>query len=1163
MQFVVNPNCWQSSRLWKTLRSVQPSSKTKKIMKLTGFFIISCFLHLSAKTSGQNVTLVVKDTRLEKVFKMINKQTGYTFLADADLLKSTTRVTLDLKDLPLEKALEICLKNQAVTFIITDQIISLAAKSAVLPAKKPETIEELTPPPAKISGRVTNEEGEPVFGVNVIVKGKSGGTTTDADGRFSITADTGDKLEFSMVGFKTITSTISGSNPSLLIKLEIAAQQGSEIVVVGFGTQKKINTTGAITQVKGQELENRVSPNLVSTLQGVVPNLNISVNNRGGEPGATPDFNIRGTGSLSGGSPFVLVDGVPQDMNSVNPYDVESISVLKDASASAIYGVRAAYGVILITTKKGSVNSKPKISYDGNAAWQTPTKLPTVASSVEWSEAINDGYTNAGLPLYFQLEDIEKMRQNIENPGSVPVIEPSPTDPGNWKFPTYANNDPYKEFYKSYAFNHQHNLNLSGGGKAFTYFISGGLQNQGPQYRFGNEHFDRYTVTANLKSEVTSWLRFFLNSKYTKRKTDMPHANPNIGDFYHDVPRRWPMYPVYDANGHFFINTFAMVENGGRNVTDENQILNSLGFEIEPVKNWKINADFNFRNNFTDIADQEKIVYMYGPDEVPKPDWTSTQNSITAGTGRSFFNSNNVYTTYQTNVSKHNFKIMAGFQTELNRESLITLYRPQLITDNVPFVTTATGQMNVTGYKRQWATLGYFGRFNYNYDEKYLFEFSSRYDGTSRFLKDRRWGFFPSFSAGYNIAREAYWSDLKDKISLLKLRVSYGSLGNQAVSLTDYFPYLPGLGINSNLAWIMGSTRPLYVTAPGLVSPDITWETATTFNVGLDAEALANRLSFSFDVYERKTDDMFGPAESLPAIVGATAPRRNNASLKTKGFELTLGWRDRVGNVSYNARLMLADNKSTVTKYRNVSGILSDHYVGKTLGEIWGYTTAGIYQTAEEVAAGPNQSFFNANWVPGDVQYVDLNKDGKINNGANTVNDHGDLSVIGNSTPRYSYGASIGAEWKGFYIDMLWQGVAKRDLFLTSNFFWGVTGDVNQATIFKEHLDYWRPDNTDAYYPRPIMTSESGKNRQTQTRFLQDASYFRLKNLQVGYTIPSAISDRIGLGLLRVYFTGENLITFTKLSNVFDPEATGGTYGAGKLYPLAKLYSLGINLKLK
>ena len=1017
-------------------------------------------------------------------------------------------------------------------------------------------------PPLEIHGSVFNVSGEAIPGVSVLIEGNGEGTTTNAKGEFSLKANPGDKLEFTMIGYKSSSVVVKNSN-FISVTLVASTITESEVVVVGYGTQKKIDLTGAINQVSSKQLENRITPNLLSSLQGLVPNLNLSYGNGGGEPGQTASFNIRGPGSLSGGSALVLVDGVQQNMNSVNSADIESISILKDASAAAIYGARAAYGVILITTKKGKIGAKPLISYNDNFAFQKPTTLPKIVNSLQFVTMVNDAFANAGQGVKYSPDLITKIKQEIADPGSLPSMVPQAGSPNQWdQTNMYGNTNAYDLFYKKYAFNQNHNLSVSGGGRSFTYFLSGGTYNQGSQYRFGDEKYNLSTITSNLSSQVTKWLTIGLDSKYTNRTYQMPHVYPAIGDFYHDIPRRWPIWPVLDPNGHDAINTMALMQYGGRNVTNENQFLNTLNFEIKITKNWKINGDMNYSQDYNSDNDQAKTVYMYYVDNSPYAQSYSVPNSFTNKNYKSLYSSNNIYSTYELGLGKHSFKLMAGVQSEKDQLETDSVSVTQVLSDNVPFLTTATGPITLSGSKGHWATLGVFGRFNYNYDEKWLFEFSSRYDGTSRFQENHRYGFFPSVSLGYNVAREKFWEPLSDKISLLKVRASYGTLGNQDIS-GSYYPYLSTLGINSNLDWIMGSVRPLYITPPGLVSPNLTWETATTLNFGLDGEAFGNRLSFSYDWYNRQTDNMFGPLASYPAVLGVSPPRQNNASLVTRGFELNIGWNDRVGKIDYHARLLLSDNTTTVTKYQNNSGTLTNYYVGEKLGQIIGYTSVGLFQTAADVTKGPDQSFIGTGWGPGDVEYKDLNGDGKVNKGANTVSSPGDQSVIGNNTPHYSYGVDLGISWKGFFLDMLWQGVMKRQVWLGGNFLFGDSGNFNQITIFDQHLDYWRPDNTDAYFPKPYMTSLKNKDIQVQTRYLQNAAYLRLKNLQLGYNFNPALVNKLRLGSLRIFFTGENLLTFTKLIKIFDPEDLAGVYGPGKVYPLQTTYSMGIMLNLK
>lgn len=1023
-----------------------------------------------------------------------------------------------------------------------------------------------------ITGVVLSDSGTAVTGATIQANEKDVATAsyavTDENGRFvmdKMKVGASYRFKVSSSGFETwvrdnYVVKQEGDN-MLMVRLSAKAKELDEVVVVGYGTQRKKNLTGAIQQISGEDIESRMTPNLVTSLQGLAPNLNISYGYNSAEPGSTPTFNLRGPGSLSGGSPFVLVDGVPQDINTINNNDIESVSILKDASASAIYGVRAAYGVILITTKKGKAG-KPKISYNNHLSLQKPTSLPQIVNSVQFATMVNDAFANAGQGVKYSPELIAKMKQQMANPGSLPSMVPNSLSANEWDAnQLYGNTNSYDVFFKKFGFNQDHNINISGGGTV-NYYLSASYYNQGSQYRYGDEYYKRYNITANISTKLTDWLTVGLNSKYIKRKIQMPHVYAGTGDYYHDIPRRWPIWPVYDPNGHYAINTLALMADGGRNVLDQNELLSSFIAELTLTKHWKINADINFNQEFNNRNDHAKTVYMYRVDNTPAAQGFSVPNGVTVNNNKTYYNSNNLYTSYEQKFSGHYFKLMAGMQSELNNYESLTVDKAQLITDNVPYVTTATGATTVTGSKGHWGTFGFFGRFNYNFQDKYLFEFSSRYDGSSRFKEGKRWGYFPSFSAGYNIAREQFWNKWADKVSMLKIRTSYGTLGNQSIS--GNYPYLASLGVNTNLDWTMGGERPLYVTAPGLVSADLTWESTTTLNLGLDAEALKGRFSFSFDWYKRTTDNMFGPVETYPAQLGTSAPRRNNASMETTGFELAIGWNDHISKkLSYRAKIMLSDNTTTITKYRNIAGLLSDYYEGQKLGDIIGYTTVGLFQSADEVAKAPSQSAVGSGFGPGDVRYADLNFDSKINKGKNTIYDMGDQSIIGNNTPRYSYGANIGLTWNGFDVDMLWQGVAKRDMWVGGNFFFGDAGNFNQATIFEQHLDYWRPDNPNAYFPKPYMTALTNKNITVQTRYLQSAAYLRLKNLQIGYTFPKAMIEKIGLGNLRMYLTGENIWTVTNMSPSFDPENLTGDRGPGKVYPLQSTYAFGIQLNLK
>jgi TonB-linked SusC/RagA family outer membrane protein len=1013
-----------------------------------------------------------------------------------------------------------------------------------------------------VTGKVTDNTGNALAGVTVKIMNSGQGVVTDADGNYTLDQVPDQAiLVFSYVGF--LSQQVPVKDKSVVNVILQADTKGlGELIVVGYGTQRKIDLTGAVTQISGKEVQNRMTSNLQFGLEGLIPNLNIGITDDGGMPGAKPNINLRGPGSLSGGSPFILVDGIPQDLNTINPNDIESITVLKDASASAIYGVRAAYGVILITTKSGKKNSAPTISYSGNVGWSRPTHLPTPANSLQWAQTINDAAVNSGQAVLIGDDQMTRIRQYLQDPGSIPKYPEGTqywagngiSNPGVGN----ANTNWFKVYYKDWQFSQTHNLNVSGGGDAVKYFISGGYYDQGALFRYGNESYKRYNLTSNITADVTKWLQVGLRTKYVKEKTDMPHAYAGLGSYYHEIPRRWPMTPEKDPNGHFWTYGLVMMTSGGRDITDNEGILNSVNIVITPVKGWSINADFNIKQDLNTYTQHEQTAYWYDYQDIAAPVAYTYPNWYRNTSLKESYNSSNIYSSYTYATGAHHFKALVGFQAELDNYEGVNGLRYNLVSDDVPSLSTATGNEQISGPKGHWATEGYFARLNYDYNEKYLLEISGRYDGTSRFAPGRRWGLFPSLSVGYNIARESFWKDLTHAVSLLKIRASYGSLGNQDVS-SNYYPYLASLGVNTNLPWIMGTSRPLYITAPGLVSADLTWETATTLNIGLDASALNDRLSGSFEWYRRETSNMFGPIESYPATLGTKGPQRNNASLVTRGFELSVGWRDRVGPVGYSVQFILSNNRTEVTKYHNESGTLTDYYEGAYLGQIWGYVTRGLYGSDEAATHGNDQSFLYSRWQAGDVEYKDLNGDGRINNGSNTVNDHGDMKIIGNNTPQYNYGLNLSANWKNFDLSLLIQGVAKRDLWLSGNFFWGITGNAAQSTVFVQQLDYWKPDNTNAYFPKPYLSPEAAKNQQPQTKYLQNGAYMRLKNLQLGYDLSSILNISV-IRQARVYLSGENLLTFTKLSKVFDPEATGGGWGPGKLYPLSQTLSIGLNL---
>jgi TonB-linked SusC/RagA family outer membrane protein len=652
---------------------------------------------------------------------------------------------------------------------------------------------------------------------------------------------------------------------------------------------------------------------------------------------------------------------------------------------------------------------------------------------------------------------------------------------------------------------------------------------------------------------VSDWLRFNFMTKFNRTNLDRPSHNKDR--FYADIARRWPSNGVYFPDGNLnYEGEQLWLERGGRYLENTNELSVVPGVEIEPLKGWIIFANYRWKMNANGSSNHEAKVtgtFVNGT-----PFYIRANNYFATGQYQSFYNSPNIYSSYNKTIGNHEFTAMAGFEQEEIKYTSSYSRKNDLISDLKPSLGTATGKEFASGTLGHWATRSFFGRLNYNYLGKYLAEFSARNDGSSKFEDGFRWGTFPSGSLAYIVSKEPFWTNIQPYVGMLKIRGSYGSLGNQDVANYLYVERLP---VYTSLAYIIGSDRPNYAGMAGLISPGLTWEKVKTSNIGFDAAFLKNRLTLSFDYFIRNTFDMLGPAESYPSILGTQVPQSNNADLRTKGFEFVLGWRDNKNDFQYDARFMLSDATTTILKYRNPQNLLSaPYYEGQTLGEIWGYTSLGLFQTDEE-AANWDQSYITPEaWRAGDVKYADLNGDGKINKGKNTLEDHGDLSVIGNSLPRYSYSFLFDAFWKGISLNMIWQGVGKRDLWLNSPHFWGV-GWIYTSVGFEEHMDFWTKDNTDAYYPLPRM-DKSGRNKQVQTRYLQNGAYLRLKSLQLGYTLPGTFTKKFLVDNLRIYVVGENLLTFTKLITIFDPEATGGVYGAGAIYPIQRSLSVGLNV---
>ena len=1066
--------------------------------------------------------------------------------------------------------------KRLMTLILGSGLVLVSPCSEAF-ASSGELMSEIAQQKTEITGVVLDSNGEPVIGATVLEKGTTNGTVTDLDGKFVLSVASGAIIKVSYIGYSEQELKAA---PMMNIKLKEDTEMLEEVVVVGFGTQKKVNLTGSVGTATAKDLEARPVANATQALQGVIPGLNISTAGTGGELNAAKSINVRGTGTIgagSSGSPLILIDGMEGDINTVNPQDIESISVLKDAAASSIYGSRAPFGVILVTTKKGK-SGRAQINYNANVRFNTPVMLPSMANSLEFVTLFDDAnYNGSGNHLF-----PDDYRQQVKDYllGNTDNYIYGEGSGGKWNYDyTCANVNWLEQYYRDWAPSHEHNISASGGTDKFTYYISGNYTGQKGFMRYGTESHDRYNLTGKISAQVTDYLKIDYSSRYSRVDYSRPTYMTN--DFYNHIMRRArPVRAIADPNGYLMsdINYIGAMRDGGRHTDQNDGLSQQLRITLTPLKNWNIIGEFNIKTDNNWSHEEQLMVYSHYKDN-PENTYlalTSAKNDRVAEYSyKSTYLNPTVYSNYNFTVDKHNVAVVAGMQLEQMKYRDMSGGRNTLVSTELPVLNLTTDMENyyLNGQYQRWANAGFFGRVNYDYDGKYLVEVNFRYDGSSRFRRENRWVSTPSFSLGWNLARENFWGDWADYVQTFKPRISYGELANQ--NTNSWYPTYQTISVSAGGgSWIQNGVKPNAAWAPGLISTSLTWEKIKSLNVGFDFGAFDNRLTGTFDYFQRKTKDMVGPGVELPAILGTGVPATNNCDLTTFGWELQLGWRDQIGDFSYGVKVNISDSQTRIDSYPNPTNSLWKYRAGEITGKIYGYTTVGIAKSQEEMdahlASLPNggQTAIGNKWEAGDIMYADINGDGKIDSGAGTLEDMGDLKEIGNNTPRFRTGINLDASWKGFDFSMFWQGVLKRDFDPGegSMIFWGVTGSSQWwSTSLKEHLDYFRPEDTsselgpnvDAYYPRALFNN---KNHKTQTRYLQNAAYMRLKNVQLGYTLPKHIVAKIGLQNLRFYVSGENLLTITSLTTTMDPETAGIGYQGGTVYPLSKTFSAGISV---
>lgn len=1178
------------------------------------FLSIALTISKSAEaTNFQSIRLEKKLSTLEATIKTISDQTGYDFIYLADHTKSIDVKPQQSNYPNIETALADILKGTSLRYKIDSQTVILE-RSAV----------EASRQQLEVRGRVLGADGKPLSSAIVRLEGTNQETTTDASGNFVLKVPQykGTVL-ISFLGYETLRVQVKADVG--LLKLSPSVSVMDEVVVVGMGSQKRNTITSAISTVKKEDIESRPVTDLTSALQGNVAGLNFTTDASsgspvGGEIGAPISFNIRGIGSINGGEPYVLIDGVEQNLQNVNPADVESITVLKDASASAVYGARAAYGVVLVTTKSGRAG-KAKINYQGTIGLNKPINMPQMMSSVDFATYINERNENMGVKPIFSSGTIDKMKDFINNPYGVnlPGLGLN-TDGSDWAGAydnQYANTDWFDYYFKDASKLAIQNLNITGGSENTNYYVGMGYVDQEGFLNLVEDRMKKFNLNSKLEAKAKDWLRFNFNNNLTFNLIKRPMPNQTIfygtiGNAYPNRPTHLPVSSSYDLptwNEMMYLKEASYKQS---RISDAI----SLSATVTPVKKWDIVADMKIRfdvdnNSFTLkrpkyeqptgaflVTQGNKQGYHY-----PGMTWQNTQfGSYTRGTAFNYYLSPNITSNYDWNTGDHYFKVMAGFQAEVQNYSSEYMYRDNMMSEDIYSFDNANGQLFADEARSHWSTMGSFARLNWNFKNTYFAEVSGRYDGSSRFAPGHRWGLFPSVSLGYDIAHTNYFNQLNLPVSQLKLRASYGRLGNQnGAGLYDYISIMNLYPDHAN-AWLLPGTtavpnRGTIALTPNMVSPYITWEKVDNANIGLDITAFDNRLSVTTDVYERTTRDMIGPAEAIPLLSGIPTEARskvNNSTLRNRGWELAVNWSDKLeSGFSYGLGFNLFDYRVKVTKYNNPEGVIFNnhtglsrnkgYYEGMDIGEVWGYKADDLFLSNREIDAYVREvdlSFFkgNAAWQIGDLKYLDTNGDGKVNPGKGTLSDHGDLQIIGNTTPRYSFGFNFKVGYKGLELSTFLQGVMKRDFPMT-----GSTYLFGGRNFFQQHLDYFSYDNPNGYLPRlsdPVQTDYQVNTGYNTSRYLMNAAYLRMKNIMLSYTFANTMVSKLGLQNLRVYVTADNLFTISSLPGQFDPETinqvntwAGGSNasapgltsvllqnGNGKVYPLNKNIVFGLNL---
>ena len=1177
----------------------------KLILKRALLILPALCLCLGA-AAQQKYSLKLTNVSVQEAILALNRECGVSVAFASDDVDLTRKVTVREENVPLEVILDKIFAGQEVDIRIDGNKVTVTRKTA--PGSRPA-------PPKKnpVQGSVTDAAGVPVIGAAVMVSGTGVAAVTDDQGRWALEdAPAGSVLEIKCLGYEDQTVRV-GSRIDIRIVLEEEAMALDESVVVGFGTQKRANLTGAVSTIGAKALNNRPVVSTANALQGLDPAVNLTMGT--GSPESGYNIDIRGSVSINSGAPLILVDGVEMDLRAVNPNDIESISVLKDASASAIYGAKASAGVILVTTKAGSRDEEgwrdAVINYSGRyGVAQNTTSTDFITCGYDFVTFTNAFYNAFNGYDFYQYPattgELQKLldRRNdaTENPA-----RPWVTVGDDGKYYYYANTDWFGYLYNRTRPQQEHNVSVSGGNDRINYYFSGRYLDQTGIFRIFSDKFTDYSFRSKVGVRLRRNLRYSNNISFDRTQMTYPGAvsyEQTIALLHnHVTPNFIPVNPDGTAVG--YVNqTYSSVSLGSgqvgaistntvwndkvvRTVTLGNQLDWDLfpGLRLTAAYALKMRDPFirNRNNTFQYSRALDQVASFTRSIRYSEDHQHQIQHNAEA------------YATYTRDFGEHHFKAMAGTQYTDYRYTSLDVTQKDLSVPDLATFAVATGEITLSQQINTYATLGFFGRLNYDFAGKYLLEVSGRADASSRFAPDSRWGFFPSASAGWRVSEEPFFAPVKDWWNNCKVRFSVGSLGNQQVS--SYYTYIDQVSMDNAMSYTFDNMNTAYyasVTAP--IADNLTWETVTTYNLGLDLGFFRGHLTAGADFYIRDTKNMLTSSITLPAVYGASSPETNDADLRTRGFEIMLGWNDSVKlggkPFRYGLTATLGDYTTTITRFNNPSKVLSDYYVGQRLGDIWGYHIDGLFSTDQEAADyqgaidwSNSISVYNkifsakgsgmSNLRAGDMKYADINGDGIISRGDNTADNPGDRRIIGNSLPRMSYSFRLDFSWRGFDLAAFFQGVGRRDWYpavsdtsgmQSTDFFGPYTWPMLSFISKGFPANCWSEDNPDAYFPRQrgYIARADGPMGQINDRYLQNCGYLRLKNLSFGYTVPvrKKYIDR-----LRVSLNGENLWYMSPLKKyckTVDPELviSTATYGTntGVGYFYSKVFSLNLDV---